>query len=206
MEHLPQCHIFASGEFYGLQLRPRSTDLVIAADGGYRWCVQENIVPHLLLGDFDSLEKIPKDVPIRSFPVKKDDTDTMLAIKTGLDLGYLEFHLHGCSGGRLDHTLANLQALLFLAKHGARGFLYAAQETYTAIQNGSIEIPPQNDVFSVFCLGSDASGVSIRGAQYPLNDASLTSSFPLGISNHFIGETVMVEVKSGSLLVGWQRI
>jgi thiamine pyrophosphokinase len=159
-----------------------------------------------LLGDFDSIKQLPKDISIRSFPAEKDDTDTMLAIKAGLELGYLEFHLHGCAGGRLDHTLANLQSLFYLAKQGARGFLYGEHETYTAIENGTLLLPIQkNGTFSVFCFGSDATGVSIVGAQYTLSNATLTASFPLGVSNHFKEKPVSIHVKSGCLLVGWQR-
>jgi thiamine pyrophosphokinase len=204
MEQLSQCYIFSAGEFYGLQNRPKPTDFVIAADGGYRYCEAENIMPNLLLGDFDSLKKLPEEIPILTFPAEKDDTDTMLAIKTGLELGYLEFHLHGCTGGRLDHTLANFQALIYLAKKGARGFLYGATETYTAIENGGLTLPAKpNGVFSVFCFGSDATGVSIQGAKFPLRDATLTASFPLGVSNHFMEQPVRVQVRSGCLLIGW---
>lgn len=206
MERMSACHIFSAGEFYGLQAIPESTDFIIAADGGYQWCLQEKITPHLLLGDFDSLQQVPQGLPVRSFPVEKDDTDTMLAIKMGLELGYIEFHLHGCTGRRLDHTLANVQTLIYLAKHGARGFLYGAHETYTAIENTSFLLPTQKvGIFSVLCFGPDATGVTIQGAKYPVTDATLTASFPLGISNHVLDQQVLIQVKNGCLLIGWQR-
>ena len=206
MKHSSRCYIFAAGSYYGLVNRPSANDYVIAADGGYQWCLQEKITPQLLLGDFDSLSQIPKDIPVRTFPMQKDDTDTMLAIKTGLDLGYLEFHLYGCSGGRLDHTLANLQALVYLSKQNAKGFLYGKHETFTAIENGSILLSGQKQqLFSVFCFGPDATGVSIQGAEYPLSNATLTSSFPMGVSNQFLEGVVSIRVQNGCLLVGWER-
>lgn len=205
MNQTASCHIFAAGDFYGLQVKPSPTDYIIAADGGYRWCLQEGLRPNLLLGDFDSLsQNLPADLPALVYPCEKDDTDTMLAIKAGLDLGYRHFHLHGCAGGRLDHTLANLQALSYLAAHGARGFLYAETETFTAIKEETLVLPAQADSnFSLFCLGSDASGVTIAGARYLLADGILSASFPLGVSNRFIGKPVSISVKSGSLLIGW---
>ena len=83
---MKRCFIFAAGTFYGLRERPAPGDLVIAADAGYRVCQQAGIVPDLLLGDFDSMDQ-PDFPNIRRSPVEKDDTDTMLAVKTALEEG-----------------------------------------------------------------------------------------------------------------------
>ena len=114
------------------------------------------------------------------------------------------FHLYGGMGGaRSDHTLANMQSLLYLVCHGAQGWLYGDRERYTAIRNGTITFPAREcGIMSVFCLGADAIGVSISGAQYPLEEARLTANFPLGVSNHFIGNPITVSVRDGSLLIG----
>ena len=198
------CYIFGAGGFYGLPQRPAAGDTVIAADGGWRICRRENITPDLLLGDFDSLHTVPDFARIRRVPVEKDDTDMMLAIKRGLERGETLFHLYGGMGGRrTDHTVANLQALLYLADHGAEGWLHGRDERWTAIRDGSIVFPARPEgILSVFCVGPDAEGVTIRGAQYPLEGATLTASVPLGVSNHFIGQDIMVEVIHGSLLLG----
>lgn len=199
------CFIFGAGPFYGLSVKPKPTDAIWAADGGYRHCLAAGLTPSLLLGDFDSLHTLPADIETHTFPVEKDDTDTMLAIKTGLDAGYRVFHLYGGTGGRMDHTLANLQALAFLAKNGAKGYLYDKLFTFTALLNDSITLPARTDgIFSVFCLGQDAAGVSIDGGQYPLQGAVLSAAFPLGVSNHFIGKPVTISVTDGCLLVGWE--
>lgn len=100
------------------------------------------LTPDLLLGDFDSLHTVPDFAYIRRVPVEKDDTDMMLAIKEGLARGETEFHLYGGMGGRrTDHTIANLQCLLYLAAHGARGWLYGDGEQFTAICGGEITLP-----------------------------------------------------------------
>ena len=196
------CFIFGAGSYYGLSRRPAPGDMVIAADGGWRVCREEGIVPDLLLGDFDSLHTVPDFAHIRRVPVEKDDTDMMLAIKEGLARGETEFHLYGGMGGRTDHTIANLQGLLYLAERGAQGWLYGDRERFTAIRNGEIDLPArEKGIVSVFCMGADAQGVTIEGGQYTVHDAVLTASFPLGVSNHFVGNPVRVAVTRGSLLI-----
>ena len=200
------CFIIGAGPFYGLPVSPGPEDVVLAADGGYRHCQTAGITPDLLLGDFDSLEsERPNDLPTHTFPVEKDDTDTMLAIRYGLEQGYETFHLYGGTGGRMDHTLANLQALGFLARHGARGYLYEEHMVFTALCNGSLTLPARAEgIFSLFCLGAEAQGVSIRGGQYPLDHGALSPFFPLGVSNHFQGRPVHIAVEDGCVLVGWE--
>ena len=161
-------------------------------------------MPDLLLGDFDSLAVVPDFAHIHRVPVEKDDSDMMLAIKDGLSHGQKEFHLYGGMGGaRSDHTLANMQSLLYLTCHGAQGWLYGDKEQYTVIRNESITFPAKEQgIMSVFCRGADAEDVSISGAQYPLDDAPLSAEFPLGVSNHFVGNPITVSVRKGSLLIG----
>ena len=196
------CYIFGAGSFYGLTARPQAGDFTIAADGGWLACRKTEVIPDLLLGDFDSLSAQPDFPNILRVPVEKDDTDTMLAVKTGLERGETEFHIYGGMGGRTDHTIANLQGLLYLADHGARGWLYGDRERFTAIRDGSITLPArEKGIVSVFCMGADSQGVTIEGGQYTVHDAVLTSSFPLGVSNHYVGNPVRVTVTRGSLLI-----
>lgn len=203
---MKRCFIFAAGSFYGLRERPVPGDLVIAADAGYLLCQRLAIAPDLVLGDFDSMPE-PKGVPVRRVPAEKDDTDAMLALKTGLEAGRKEFYLYGFTGGkRLDHTLANLQSLLFLRRAGARGFLYGDDFVWTAIENEALTLRREVEwgLFSAFCLGDEARGVDEAGFQYPLQDARLTAAFPLGVSNHFVEPEATVSVRKGALLVGWE--
>lgn len=202
-----RCFIFAAGTFYGLRERPAPGDFVIAADAGYQTCLRVGVTPDLLLGDFDSME-IPADFSnIRRSPVEKDDTDTMLAIKTGLAEGCGEFYLYGGTGGkRLDHTLANLQSLLYLRRRGARGWLYDNDFVWTVIENESLTVEKTVEwgLFSAFCLGDRAEGIDETGFQYPLRDAVLTPEFPLGVSNHILESAATITVRRGALAVGWQ--
>lgn len=198
------CYIFGAGSFYGLDIIPGPEDRILAADGGWRWCRECGLMPELLLGDFDSLGQVPEFDHVLRVPVEKDDTDMMLAIKHGLAEGEREFHLYGGMGGRrTDHTVANFQALAYLARRGAQGWLYGQGEKFTAIESSAVTFPArEHGILSVFCWGADARGVSIRGGQYPLENAALTAAFPLGVSNHFVGNPITVSVEQGCLLLG----
>ena len=201
---MKRCFIYAAGTFYGLRERPRAGELQIAADAGLHLCERLGVRPDVVLGDFDSMDASEAPADCIRVPVEKDDTDMMLAIKEGLARGETEFHLYGGMGGRrTDHTIANLQCLLYLAEHGAQGWLYGDGEQFTAICGGEITLPArEKGIVSVFCMGADAQGVTIEGGQYTVHDAVLTASFPLGVSNHFVGNPVRVAVTRGSLLIG----
>ena len=204
---MKRCFIYAAGSFYGLREQPRPGDLQIAADAGLLLCQKQGLHPDLIMGDFDSmtLEGTPEGC-IR-VPVEKDDTDTMLAIREGLKQGCREFYLYGGTGGtRLDHTLANLQGLAFLCRHGARGYLYDRDFVYTVIENDTLTLSRQVDwgLVSLFSMDSQVEHVTLKGLQYPLKDGTLTSGFPLGVSNHFMADTAQITVGNGLLLAGWQ--
>ena len=204
---MKECVIFCAAGFDGLAVPLTEKDYLIAADGGLKHMESLGVTPNAIIGDFDSLNYIPTGAEV--FPVEKDDTDMMLAIKKGLERGCREFHLYGGTGGRRsDHTVANYQALLYLARRGARGWLYGNGEIYTAVcGKGEITFPARADgILSVFCLGELAAGVTIRGAHYSVENAVLTPDFPLGCSNHFIGRPITVSVERGDLLLGLHEV
>ncbi len=200
---MAKCVIFCASEFSGLREPLEPGDYLIAADGGLRHVEALGLTPDAILGDFDSLGYVPTGAAV--YPVEKDDTDAMLAVRLGLEKGFREFVIYGGLGGqRLDHTVANFQTLQFLADQGARGRLLGSRETVTVIKNSCLTLPARVDgTVSVFCLGPDATGVTIRGLQYQLENGTLTAGFPLGCSNHFVGKTGEISVKNGSLLLIW---
>ena len=202
---MKKCVIFCAAGFDGLAAPIENNDIVIAADGGLLHTQRLGITPDVILGDFDSLGFVPEGANV--FPVEKDDTDAMLAVRRGLEEGYRKFYLYGgLDGSRLDHTVANFQTLQFLADHGAVVYLIGADHMVTVLKNGTLSFPPDADgILSVFCLGADATGVNIEGLQYILKDGTLSPGFPLGVSNHFIGSTARISVKRGSLLLIWDR-
>ena len=199
------CVVFCAAGFDSLAEPVRPSDLIIAADGGFRHVRQLNLTPDVILGDFDSLGYVPDHAAV--FPVEKDDTDAMLAIRRGLELGCRRFTIYGgLDGSRLDHTMANFQALQYLAEHDAQGTLVGRDYLVRAIRNSAIRFPADWDgTVSVFCMGADARGVSIRGLQYELENSELRSGFPLGVSNHFVGTESEISVEEGTLLIMWDR-
>ena len=201
------CFIIGAGSFYGLPVSVQRNDMVIAADGGWHTCRENGITPTLLVADFDSLDAAPAFDHILRLPVEKDDTDSMLAVKAGLQAGYPRFLLYGVLyGPRLDHTVANFQLLHYLSNRNAYGYLVGSTYLATVLAPGRLRFPPEaGGILSVFCSGADASGVTLRGLQYPLEDAVLTAGFPLGVSNHFLGLPAEVSLKQGRLLLLWDR-
>ena len=202
---MKECVIFCAAECDGLA-RPIGQDaFVIAADGGLRHTQSLNITPNAVLGDFDSLGFFPEGANV--FPVEKDDTDAMLAVRLGLRRGCDEFLLYGSlDGPRLDHTVANFQTLQCLADHGAVGYLIGNTTMVTVVKNGKITFPAGcSGTVSVFCMGQDAEGVTETGLFYGIEDGVFTSGFPLGVSNHFTGKKAEISVKNGSLLVLWEK-
>ena len=199
----PVCYIVGAMDPGPLRF-PRP-GLIIAADGGYAHLRGQGLAPDIAVGDFDSLGYIPEKNVVRH-PPEKDDTDTMLAIRLGLERDYGVFVLYGCLGGRLDHTYANLQVLLYLARRGAAGFLLGEGTAVSAVHCGRLDFAPGHaGTISVFCPDGEARGVSLTGLCYPLRDAVLTSAFPLGVSNRFTGQAASAEVKEGTLLVMWDH-
>ena len=198
------CIVAGAGEYYGHVIAPGPSDCVIAADGGFLRLQEMGVRVDEVIGDFDSLGFQPEHPRVRRLPTEKDDTDMLFALRVGIDRGFREFHLYGGTGGRLDHTLANIQCLLWLAKQGCRGYLYGKSAVFTALYDGEIAFQAREEgIVSVFALGGQANGVTIQGLKYTLNDASLACDYPLGVSNEFIGREARVAVKDGALLVGF---
>ena len=197
------CIIFCAADFHGLVAPLAKDDFIIAADGGLAHVEKLGITPNGILGDFDSLGYTPEGSTV--FPVEKDDTDAMLAVRKGLELGYRTFYLYGSlDGPRLDHTVANFQTLQFLADHDAYGYLIGKDYLVTVVKNSAIHFDAScTGIFSVFCMGEDAEGVTIQGGKYDAEHVTLSAGFPLGVSNHFEGNPVTISVEKGSLLILW---
>ena len=140
---MPTCYVVGAGDFTPRGFAPGPGDLVVAADGGYRALYSLGYTPDLLLGDFDSLGDLPlpADLPVLRFPARKDDTDTGLALRHGLDRGFRDFALYGCAGGRVDHLLANLQSMARVSRLGAAIRLAAPEYDAWALTGPAPDAP-----------------------------------------------------------------
>lgn len=197
------CHIVGAGAFCARGLHPKTGDLLLAADGGLRALQALGLRPHLLLGDMDSLRAPARGIPTLRFPRHKDDTDMALAVKLALSRGFRRFALYGAAGGRQDHFQANLQLMAGLAARRCQVRLVARDFTVHAVCNGTLTLPglARGQTVSVFCAGSHASGVTLRGLRYEISDARLRGDDPLGVSNRAAGGSAVIAVRSGTLLV-----
>lgn len=203
------CAIFAGGPENGTPCLPVPAEAyMLCADSGLRLCQRLGLRPDLVLGDFDSLGSVPESLPHMTVPVEKDDTDTLLAARVALGKGFRDIRIYGAFGGRLDHTLANIQTLEFLLEHGAEGVLVSSDNYAVLQKGGTARSYPRigGFSFSVFALSEQCSGVTITGTYYPLENGTLTRSFPLGVSNHITADSAAVSVDSGILLIVGSRL
>ncbi|MCR4901841.1 MAG: thiamine diphosphokinase [Butyrivibrio sp.] len=212
-----KCIIVSAGSFIPMDINYNEGDFLIACDGGYAHLSKMGILPDLIIGDFDSLSQMPgqymeelreiaRNAPERvmKLSVMKDDTDTLKAVRVGLEKGYDKFYLYGALGGsRLDHTFANVQTLLFIKHHGAKGYIMDASSMLLVAENETIRFNPgMTGMLSVFCLGEKAKGVSIKGTLFEMDNGVIDNDFPIGVSNEFIiDEKASVTVEEGTLLI-----
>lgn len=208
-----KCILVCAGEFVPIEIPVEDGDYVIAVDGGFRYCQMLGILPDLILGDMDSaseeeravIEEIEREDPSRIHRLKpeKDDTDTLSAVREGLERGYRKFYFYGALGGRLDHSIANIQTLLFLKKQGAVGYILTDTQLVTVIRNEEITFHAGVEGrMSLFSLGEKAEKVTIKGMKYVLTEDTVTNDFPIGISNEFLKtEEALVRVENGELLI-----
>lgn len=209
---MQRCILIGAGDCRVSKIETNPEDYVIAVDGGYDTCKRYGVVPDLIVGDFDSVQEsdmsqiaeIAKIAPdhVVVLPTAKDDTDMLAAIRAGLSEGCQEFRIYGGMGGRLEHTLANLQCLIYLKQCGAAGYLLDDQTTVFVMQNETVWFKPEAKGFlSLFSLGEKAEGVTIRNLKFEVAGSEITNSFPIGISNEFIGKRSSVTVEHGTLAV-----
>lgn len=174
---MPTCYIVGAGDFTPRGFAPVPGDLVLAADGGYRALCSLEYTPDLLLGDFDSLGDLPlpPDLPVLRFPARKDDTDTGLALRHGLDRGFRDFALYGCAGGRVDHLLANLQSMARVSRLGATIRLVAPEYDAWALTGPAPDAPaPSAPAPDASAPDASASHASASHASAPSTPAPST--------------------------------
>ena len=195
-----KCILMCAGQYFGDRVEKKPGDLVIAVDGGLRYLIEGGVRPDLVIGDFDSLEAEYKDLLLqyrsagdnafRQLPVEKDDTDTMAAVKLGYERGYRTFEIYGGLGGRLDHTMANVQTLVWLLRRNASGTLRDRETVVTVIGKGIFRLPASFEgTVSLFALDERLTDVTIQGMKYNVEHVTVTNDFPVGCSNETVSRT-----------------
>lgn len=177
-----------------------SYDFIIAADSGYDHLKKVGIQPHILIGDFDSISSVPENVQTIKYPSKKDATDFSLCLEYCFVNGITKVDVYGAWGNRADHSLA---AVFTMQQYCYKGMdiQIIGENTTMFIVNDYCKLPKFDGYISIFALVEAAKGVTLNGFEYPLNDYTLESCSPLGVSNRIIDEYGKISVKDGSLLV-----
>lgn len=181
--------------------------LIIAVDGGGNMLFAEHILPHIVIGDLDSLQPealhafMSHGVEIIRYPAAKDETDLELALLLAVERQASQIDILGGMGGRWDHTLSNVMLLAMpeLSKVSVR-ILDGTQQLFLVRQSATI-VGQVGDVVSLVPLFGDAQGVSLRGFRYPLSRGTLSCYRSRGISNVLLTSPAHVQVERGMLLV-----
>ena len=196
------CVIFCAGGFSALA-EPVTGSYVIAADGGYDALLKMGLTPDVLVGDFDSVKAVPEGIECVRHPTEKDETDTYLAYRIGVERGFFTFRVFGGVGGRADHTFANYALLLGAKNEGKNITLVDKNAEITVIKNEKVLLfGDAGKTVSVFAIGGDAKGVTLRGLKYEAEGINLSCAFPLGVSNSFINQGISeISVEDGALLI-----
>lgn len=201
-------HIFAGGVLNGSDfICIESEDRVICADRGIIHAQKLKIVPDLIIGDFDSYKsQLPENVEIlRSVP-EKDDTDTMLAVKTAISRGAKKIRIYGALGGRFDHTFANIQTLKFASENGCQAEIADEGNRIMLREKGVHQFRKMDGwYFSIFSYSEELNIKSLRGVKYPLENYLMKNSFPIGVSNEFEADSAELSIDSGTSLIIFSR-
>jgi thiamine pyrophosphokinase len=178
------------------------SDLIIGADRGYLNLIKQGTKPHIVMGDFDSYTGEIECDDIVKFPPIKDDTDSAIAIKYAVEQGYKKIVVYGAIGGDLDHTIANIAHLAKYTESGIDISFVDRDKVLFALHNSKVKfLNEAKGRISVFAFTEKAEGVYEKGLFYTLDDATLYSNIPLGVSNEFTGKESEISVENGTLLI-----
>ena len=203
--------IVAGGElgdpsFFKAQVEMAAPVAVICADGGARHLEAVGIVPDLIVGDMDSLERERQDyyqaqgTRIIRHPQHKDETDTELALREAFALSPGEVWIWGALGHRVDHTLANCALLAQGAERGIEVKLIDSWCEVLLIRGRKTLSGQVGQTVSLLPFLGEASGITLTGFEYPLAKAVMGIGHPYGISNCLTAPEGIIEVEAGCLL------
>jgi len=208
---MKKCYVITSyidGALSGI-ISPGKSDFIICADGGYEIAASCGIKPDLVIGDSDSGKMNGRDGDTKfiRFPSEKDYSDTFLCVKHAVSLGFEDIIIAGGIGGRLDHTMSNIQTIACFSDTVPRLTMLDETNIVTLISDSHISISPKEGfTVSLFSYSDVCRGVTAAGLYYPLTDAELKNTDPVGLSNKFTEADAFIEVKKGKLLVVMSKI
>ena len=183
-------------------------DFIIAADGGCNHLYKMNIMPNYIIGDLDSIDndlieyyKI-QDVIFKTYPSKKDETDSQICIYLAKDLNATQIDFYGSLGGRIDHSLANIGLMHYVRQMNVTPRIITSEEEITIIKNEEVILKgKKGDTISIIPIMADASNVTLNKLEYPLNRAKMGYLSSLGISNVMLEDECSIKIEDGYALI-----
>jgi thiamine pyrophosphokinase len=190
----------------------KTEDLLIAADGGARHCRRLGLIPHIVVGDLDSLTPEERAALERAgtrfeiHPAHKDETDLELALQAAMREGARDVVILAALGGRWDQTLANMLLLAHPDFATLTLRLADGPDTLWIVRDQATVRGARGDTLSLMPLAGDAEGVTLSGLEYPLNDGTLRFGYTTGISNVLTASEATITVRRGVLLAVHRRV
>ncbi len=184
-------------------------DIWIGADEGASYIVNEDLPLHTAIGDFDSvtedeLQQLSvKAGDIKVFPKEKDETDLELAIRHAIKLRPSIILFFGVTGGRIDHTLINIQLLYSLIKKGVRTKIIDTLNVIELYEPGDYKVNHSSTYpyISFIPMSETVKGISLRGFYYPLEDKTVQWGETLCLSNKLLLENGNFSFDDGILIL-----
>lgn len=209
------CYIVGSGVLCGhndsldnqsINFTALKNDIIIAVDGGYKYLIDSKLKPNYIIGDFDSLGSDVAGDNVIKLNVEKNETDILVSVNKGIELGFKVFKIYGGLGGSHRHILANVQVLKMLTDKGLRGYLINSTEVMAVAAKGTVSFDKNNQgMVSIFSL-TDTATVTLSGLKYNLDNHTLNSSYPLGVSNEFVGIESSIEIHGGYVVIVTEKV
>lgn len=196
---------------FALDILKETFDVIIGVDGGMTFCYEKQIIPTKIVGDFDTLSpeilkwyKEKTNIEIRAFNPIKDATDTQIAVELALELGSTNITILGGTGSRLDHVLGNIHTLYLALEKGVSCQMVDAHNRIRLIEKNYSLLKKEQfgTYFSLLPFTTDVKKVTIKGAKYPLSEASFSvlGNAGWGVSNEIVSEKLEIEMEDGILI------
>ncbi len=177
-------------------------DFCVFCDCGLRHAEGLGVEPKLIVGDFDSAPKPNSTTETIVLPCEKDDTDTVFAVKEAIKRGFRDFLILGAVGQRIDHTLANVSILKMLFDRGIKGTVVDDYSELSVVGKEKAYVSEEFSYFSLINVFGKATGICVKNAKYPLENAEIACDYQYGVSNEVLkGQNAEISVGQGVLLL-----
>lgn len=204
-------------EFAGNFCDANSFDLLYAADKGLQYVHELGLEPDYIIGDFDTVDDSllheyekkadcgEKKFVMERYPVRKDATDTELAVQKAIDMGAGEITLLGATGSRLDHVLANVGLLGLAADKGVKCRIVDSCNRISYLKGRGEYCIPKREQYGTYLslipMTPSVTGLTMTGVDYPVNDQTIRQGSSFTVSNRIVGDTAFIAIREGAVLI-----